>query len=717
MKKVTCWAVIGSLFIIPFLPLYVANSQFFPFITGKGFMFRILVEIAVIGWGVLMLADSKYRPKFSWILVVYATLVAWMLLADLFGINPHKAIWSNYERMDGWVTLVHVFGFFLVSSAVLTVHSLWKKWWLAFVAGSALVAFVALLQLSGILPINQGGVRVDSTFGNAAYLAAYLLFAAAISFWQALESKEKWLRYALFALSAVNIIILFYTATRGAMLAAIGGILIATALFALLGSNKTVKKAALGSLAVVIVLAGSFWLVRDSEWVQGDPTLGRLASISLSEGSTRFAIWNIAGIGIAERPILGWGQEGFNYVFNTYYKPDLYAQEVWFDRAHDVYLDWAIAGGVPALVLFLALLILTAITILRSKKLSQPERVLLVSALGAYAFQALFVFDNLFTYVPLAAIIAVAHVASSRDIARIQKLPTVHPATLQSAIAPIALVLVVVLVWSVNIPSMRASNHLLYALAPSQDGSNSVDEFKKTLADGSFATQEIREYLVQHAVGLISNQDVSNDAKLEEGRFAIEQMKLQTEEQPNDIRLLYHLALSYRVIGETENAIKVMDEAIQLSPKKQFLYIQKGLTALEAKDMPLAVESFAKAYELDTNNTEAAKYLAAGLIQAGEFQAGQALIMETFGTEVVNDQTLLRAYYDTKHYAEFIEVWKLRVEDSDGNPGARFGLASAYVVAGRVPEAVAEIRAIVAAHPETAQQAAAMLKQLGVPVK
>ncbi len=36
--------VYGGLFTIPFLTLYVANDYFFPFITGKNFAFRILVE-------------------------------------------------------------------------------------------------------------------------------------------------------------------------------------------------------------------------------------------------------------------------------------------------------------------------------------------------------------------------------------------------------------------------------------------------------------------------------------------------------------------------------------------------------------------------------------------------------------------------------------------------------------------------------------------------
>src|SRR5690606_5810770 len=84
---------------------------------------------------------------------------------------------------------------------------------------------------------------------------------------------------------------------------------------------------------------------RDSDFVQNDPRLNRIASITLEEGQTRFTIWRIAFEGVMERPLLGWGQSNFDYVFNKYYTPELWGQEVWFDRVHNIVLDWLVAGG------------------------------------------------------------------------------------------------------------------------------------------------------------------------------------------------------------------------------------------------------------------------------------------------------------------------------------------------------------------------------------
>ena len=208
MKSIARWTALVPLFIIPFIPLYIADGMYFPFITGKAFAFRLLVEVALAGYVLLALMDVRYRPKFSWTLVLYGALTIWIGFANFFAENVHKAFWSNFERMDGFVALVHVFLFFLVLGSILTVDKLWRKWWLFFLSSAALVCAYGLFQLAGMADIHQGGARVDATMGNAAYLAVYLLLVTAIALWQAFESNG-WLRYTLFGFAFVSTGILF----------------------------------------------------------------------------------------------------------------------------------------------------------------------------------------------------------------------------------------------------------------------------------------------------------------------------------------------------------------------------------------------------------------------------------------------------------------------------------------------------------------------------
>src|SRR3989344_2701519 len=73
---------LGALFLIPLTPLIVTGSFFFPFITGKAFFFRILVEVAVCAWVVLALLDRAYRPRISAIGIAIVAFVSWMFVAD-----------------------------------------------------------------------------------------------------------------------------------------------------------------------------------------------------------------------------------------------------------------------------------------------------------------------------------------------------------------------------------------------------------------------------------------------------------------------------------------------------------------------------------------------------------------------------------------------------------------------------------------------------------
>ena len=241
-----------------------------------------------------------------------------MAIADAFAENPAKAFWSNFERMDGWVTLIHVFMFFLVTGAIFGADKLWRKWWLTFLSISGILCLYGFMQVSGMLAIHQGGVRLDATFGNSDYLACYMLFAIAISLWQAYETKKwNWLRYLLLILTVLEVVILFLTATRGAILAFIGAVGLGALLW-MIESGKKGRMLAGAGLVLLLVVIGTFYAARNTSFIQHDPSLGRLATISLQdpETHTRITIWHMALEGFVARPITGWGQEGFNFVFN-----------------------------------------------------------------------------------------------------------------------------------------------------------------------------------------------------------------------------------------------------------------------------------------------------------------------------------------------------------------------------------------------------------------
>lgn len=702
----------GVLFIIPFLPLFVANSMFFPFITSKGFAFRILVELGFGAWILLALTDKKYRPRFSWTFALYAAFVAWMFIADLFAANPHKAFWSNYERMDGWVTMIHAFLFFIIAGAVLPAEKLWKRWWLTVLGASALVTLYGLWQVFGLTQIHQGGVRADASFGNAIYLAVYLMFTVLVCAWQAIESKG-WLRYSLIALAAVQIVIIFATATRGAILglfAAVGLVAVAWAL----KSGGTTRKLAIGTIVALVVIAGGLFTLRDSAFVRSEPTLARLATVfEASELKVRATLWGMAYEGFLARPVTGWGQEGYNYVFNTYYKPSLFTQEPWFDRAHNTYLDWLVAGGAPALLLFLALLANAMLSLYRSNA-SKAEKLLLLGALAGYAIQAVSAFDNLFSYILLAAVLAVVHDRSSRAWPVFESAGEAGASGLATIAAPVVLVGTIAVIWIVNIPGMDASGDLIQgAQQVSTNPQAALEEYRSAGARGSFATQEIAEQTLTFASVVGSQASVSAETRQAAFVLALTAMQKEVAAAPKDARIRLMYAQGLHSVGDMAGFKTEMDAALALSPKKQGIIFQRGITEWQSGDRAAAAADFTKGYELDTSFPSAAEYAAVAKIITGDVAGGKALLTKAFGSPYIDDELLRFAYYDAKQYNDLVEVAKLHAEGAPTDANAHLLLAQAYAVAGRLAEARAEIQATIAAHPEAAAAAAELLKQIG----
>lgn len=720
-KNITRWTALVALFLIPLAPLIVADSYFFPFITGKAFFFRILVEIAVCAWAVLAVLDKEYRPRFSWVGVAVLAFVVWMFVADCFAVNVAKAFWSNFERMEGWVLLIHLLGFFVAAGAVLRVEKKWRAWFFASLCVSVAVSAYALLQLGGVLAIHQGSTRIDASFGNSAYLAIYLLFNVFIALWLAFSpqkesgqaEKRPWLKWSLIALAVVEATLIFFTETRGTILGLVGAFALA-ALLAALTAGKRVRRSAAGALGVMLILVGGFYVARNANFVQQNHVLQRIASISLADGQTRFTIWHMAFEGVVERPVVGWGQEGFNYVFNKYYDPSLYQQESWFDRAHNAFIDWIVAGGVPAFLLYLSLFGFALIALWRSSELSRSERILLTAALAGYAVHNFFVFDNLYSYLYFFALLAFIDSQVARPFRFFERAPELGPDAGTLYALPIALVVACALVWTINVPGMRASTELITALSSSSsvDPAANIALFEDLVAHPAFAAQEIREQLVGFAMAIAQSSSATDAEKQQAVSLAVTEMQKQVAAYPLDAREHLELSYAYRAAGDNADALKEIQTALVLSPKKEEIWIEAGAVAMEQNDLKAAQTDFNAAYALGPQFPSLAVYAAAGDIIVGNQPAADKMLLDAYGTTTVDSDVLVVAYYQAKNWPRLIALWNTRVNKPGASVETWFGLASAYYVAGDASDAIRTINRAVALYPSAASSGAAAISQI-----
>ncbi|MDO8518347.1 MAG: O-antigen ligase family protein [bacterium] len=747
------WALLGGLGLVFFIPFIVAGgsvapNMFFPYITGKNFAFRLLVELLFGLYVLLALREPKYRPRASYMLWAFGAFVLWMGIATIFSVDPAKSFWSNFERMEGYITVLHLFVYFLMVGAI----AMAERWWdrlfqVSITAGSlqALYSLGQLFHIGGLTPSSQSGARLDGTYGNATYLAVFMLFNIFLTLFMLVRQSHK--RDALtanilYGLALVlQVSVLYYTQTRGALLGCIGGIVIAAIYIvwnlpagrqeARGGEWRVLRKVSLYGLGAIVILVGLFFTLRQTSFVQHSETLSRLASISLSSNNARFQIWNMTYQGFKEKPLLGWGQENFNFVFNKYYQPAMYNQEQWFDRAHNQFLDWLIAGGLPAFLLYISLFGLAVWVIIRSSALSIPEQAILLGLLAGYAFNNLFVFDDLMSSVYFIVLIAFVHSLSAAKLPGFMFLSRPLGDRAIAVAAPVVLVVVLLGAWTLNAPGIARAQNLLVALmtqVPVQDGRGGISPAPKdpkvqlqqfqvalgegTWPDSSLGKQEGTEQLLQYASNLATAKSVDPSVKQDAANLAQSATQALLQARPHDARIELFYGAFLDTYGQRPQALEILNAALADSPLKQQIMFEISVVYLNGGDVKSALPILQKAFTEEPSYNDARIFYAAGLYYDGDNKTADALLTEGFGTLLVDDTRLLQVYVNTKQFGRLVAIWKNRVDANPNDAQTHVGLAAAHFAAGDKTGAITELERAAALDPTLAAQVQSLIGQI-----
>lgn len=386
------------LFASVFFVAIMSSSTLFPFIVGKYVWFRVSVDIALI----FFLLGTVFSERASFyitrlgevfrspVTIAVSVFTVAFLLAGVFGVDPSFSFWSNFERGEGGIQIVHLYLFFLLLSVLFSQKKDWKKiFLLSMIAATLMIAYgvgaglkyadAELTDVRGLTgrggawyqtferfvgpSFEEDGYRFQGSIGNPAYVAAYLafmLFFAAYLFTETprpFRSFASWRTLFFIALFAV---FFYLAATRGTFLGIIAG---SIAFLGYVGySMEKLRKwtIVLGAVAVIGVSVLIFF--KDAPVIQGLPG-SRLFQISLSERTLgdRLTMWKIAWSGWKDRPIFGYGPENFLYVFDTHFEPEYFDPQqgfgAWFDRAHSVVFDYLAETGIVGFLSYLGIFV------------------------------------------------------------------------------------------------------------------------------------------------------------------------------------------------------------------------------------------------------------------------------------------------------------------------------------------------------------------------
>jgi O-antigen ligase/tetratricopeptide (TPR) repeat protein len=690
--------IITLLFAVPFIGLIVSTNLFFPYITGKNLAFRLIVEVVAVLYVLLALREPKFRPRITPVVISFFAFLSVLFVANLNAEYPFKAFFSNFERMEGFFTLVHLFAYFIVAGAVLNTEKLWRHLFQTSLGASVIVGLMGLNQL-------EEKARIDSTLGNSTYLGAYTLFHIFIAVFllarhieraKVLKQVNVWKALIYIGLILFNLVVFFNTGTRGALIGLGAGIGFISLMFAIFEKNKTLKVLGITALTAIVVVFGSLMAFKDTSFVQESYTLSRfaklatldpvaLAEFASSEGKARFTIWSIALNGVQERPLLGWGQDNFNYIFNEYYDPAIWNQEQWFDRAHNVFFDWLTAGGILGLLAYLSLFVLGVVSVWRARSSADQnsfvfsDKVILTGLFIAYFIHNLFVFDNIVSYILFFSILAFIYMHEKGGLGH-EKIA--HPIS-ENNITAGSIVAVIVgsvaLYMFVLVPYLTGAaliKALVYQNTGLQRGGDqyflaSLDSYKKVIEYNGVGVAEAREQLVTGATQVVFRSNASDAVKEQFATYAMEQMEEQVKETPNDARyhffyggFLFNLAQAIPSLG-TEKAFEALHRAQELSPRKQSMLLQLVSMYINSKKYDEALTYAKQAFELQQDNTEARALYAASLIYTGDNDGADELLEPITGTKEALDRNIMRAYAETKQNAKVAAILGQKIELAD----------------------------------------------------
>jgi O-antigen ligase len=706
-------AILAGLYALPLLALFVSPRLYLPYVTPRGFAFRAIVELIFAGWVWLALADARFRPRPSGLLAGFAAVLTAMAVADALGVDPERSVFGNFVRMEGYATLLHLFAFFLVAGTVLAAERRWERYFAVSVGASAVVAAAGIAQRLGLIAAPWGAGRIDSSFGNPAYLAAYLLVQAFVGAFLLARARRAWARAMLGAAIALDLAALWLTATRGAAVGLAAGVLVAAATILLRERERRAwRRAALGAIVVVVAGGAGLAALVPGQPLGSDTMLARIARIGPDDPTIgiRLRVWTIAAAAVRDHPILGWGQENFSAAVDRHFDPVLSHGSEWVDRAHDLVLDWLVAGGAVGGLAYFSLYAAALFALWSQRRApdgAATERAILTGLLAGYIVAELFLFDDLMTYLSFTAVLAYLQAGSTEGrAARPSRL--VRPALRRALVAAAAGAAVAALWFDAR--GVLAAAALQQAIE-AQDAPETVtanqgaggvvlrqpaqthaafiakrDGFQRAIGYHTFGTEDAREALALAAYDMLASGDDpwirANFAPL-----AVAEMKRQVAAYP-DARGLLFLGSVLVLLARYDEGIAALAAAAAIAPRRQSIDLALGLAYQRQGEGAKWRAATEHAFALDPSWDPARIAYASAAIATGEGALGRRLLVQRFGTDLVPDDHVIAAYDAAKNHDKVVALWRLRVARDPDNADYRLGLAGALMRAGKGIDAV-----------------------------
>lgn len=619
-------AIRYGVYAILFLPIVIIPWLFFPFSTSKGFLFQIIVEIIFALYIALVLKNRSFLPQKSALFYAVSFYFLALLLSTVFGIDQYYSFFGNYERMWGFFQLLHFFLFFIIIAGIFKSREEWQKLIKVALISGALSIAVGLFQFGGPLIFSGETPRISSIIGNPAFFASYLFFILFFSFALGSQFRNQVSRYYL-ALAGITLFSILATATRGAFVG-LGAASMSLASLVLFFYKDRIAKitSSIYLIAIVasIVLLFSYGsLFEKPEKISQEQFyalerldapeqsgsrfsfINRLTEFSIYDVTTqtRLITWRASLGALKDFSLFGIGPENFALAFNKYFDSEFYSYEqgeVWFDRAHNIYIDILVTNGWIGFLAYASMFAVAfylIFSLFKKGKLNFTHLLAFSLFFTAYLFQNVVLFDSFSIFLMLMIVFAYLNsfTADYQSLnfynSRLAGINIVNAGSL------IALALTVVYFY--NIRPFKES----YYVAKAESGIYSIDEsmklYRKALTFRTFGDNEARSRMALSVAKEVQNkreQDALPENLTSYLDEAIAALKANIE-NTNQYHLLYRLQLSdlYNLkLARTESASEeiedIVKKSIEISPGRMEFEFALSQTEFLKGDFEGAIE-------------------------------------------------------------------------------------------------------------------------------
>ncbi|MBU2691596.1 MAG: O-antigen ligase family protein [Candidatus Eisenbacteria bacterium] len=315
------------------IPLIVTDSTFYPFVFGKAIAFQVLIGLLFVLWLILL---ARGEVKLRWTLLNVSLLIFFIMmgLATILSVDRIRSFWSTQERMTGFFNMVHYGLFFLMLSTLFS-----KDLFLWLFRFSLLVSLVM-----GILALGNFAGRLSGTLGNPGFLAIYMMMHVLFSIFLIIKDRRVLWRICYGMVLVSDLFILIFTKTRAVYMGlVIGAIILLGGLFL----KAQLRNRIAGLILLFVFVFGMIGLLWFDEYRSLKPSEARIISWSIS--------WNA----FKEKPLLGWGPENYVIPYAKYFPADrLPPESSWFDKAHNIFWEYAVTMGMLGLLAYLTVFII-----------------------------------------------------------------------------------------------------------------------------------------------------------------------------------------------------------------------------------------------------------------------------------------------------------------------------------------------------------------------